>query len=144
MLISRRTALRGIFASLEAPSWEGCAVAEEVQTPYGWTGDSFNRRKVFVRGTGSKTLVLLLSLPGMSSGCIDFGSELALGGFEVHMPLLFGHPVQENVLLGTIESSFFGGFHCLSQPEKIDTVPVLWLQQYVRNLTDLRGRGRLE
>lgn len=29
------------------------------QTPYGWTGDSFKRRKVFVRGTGSKTVVLL-------------------------------------------------------------------------------------
>lgn len=140
MLISRRTAIRGIIASLGTECLAGCALGRDIRPPYGWRVDGFKRRKVFVRGADSRTVVLLHELPGMSPGCIDFGSELTFRGFEVHMPLLFGHPAQESMVLGTIESCVFGGFHCLSQPEDNDTVPVLWLQQYVRNLIEREGK----
>ncbi len=139
MVISRRSMVRDLAAGVGAICCTGGAFAEEAQTLSGWTSERFEGRKVFARGTGAKTVVLLHELPGMSPGCIDFGSELAGNGFKVSMPLLFGHPGQESVALGTIQSCFFGGFHCFSPAGKADTGPVQWLQRYVSSLGDVSG-----
>jgi dienelactone hydrolase len=134
--VSRRAAIRIAAAVLGVACIDRATLAQEVDKPYGWTAESFAGQKIFSRGNASNAVVLLHELPGMSPGCIDFGSELAFAGFRVHMPLLFGHAGQNDVVLGTVESCFLGRFRCFSPGGTVDTAPVLWLQQYIRSLSE--------
>lgn len=138
MSLSRRAALKGGLGIVGIHSLAPLLSAVEADKPSGWTIEYFAGRRVFARGEGKRIVILLHELNGMSPGCVDFGAELAFRGFNVRMPLLFGHPVQDNIVLGTLESCVFGGFHCLSSARKSDTRPVLWLERYIQSLSALR------
>jgi len=108
---------------------------EEVDKPFGWLGSAFFGRTVYERGTSDKVVVLLHELNGLSPGCIDLGVQLVDHGFRVFMPLLFGHPTQDSVSLGTIQSCLFGRFHCFAEgTQKHDTAPVDWTRNFVEHL----------
>ena len=107
---------------------------EEVNKPFGWLGSSFSDHTVYERGSSDKIVVLLHELNGLSPGCIDLGVQLVDHGFRVFMPLLFGHPTQDSVLLGTIQSCLVGRFHCFAEgKEKHDTAPVDWTRNFVEH-----------
>jgi dienelactone hydrolase len=107
-----------------------------VKEPYGWIEETHIRRKVYVRGSGRRIVVLLHEINGLSPACVDFGVELVSQGFHVHLPLLFGHILQSSAFLGYIESCWFGGFECKSpgRTDDKDPMPVQWVRNYVQSL----------
>jgi dienelactone hydrolase len=135
-LLTRRAAIAcTLAASLRPPSAWAADAPHEAKKPLGWTQDTFEGRTFFRRGTSPRAVVLLHELNGLSPECIAFGAQLVEAGFTVFMPLLFGHPEQNSIFLGTIESCIFGGFHCLAEgkPEQ-DTAPVRWTRSFVNEL----------
>jgi dienelactone hydrolase len=143
-----RVSRRGAIASMLAAGLGGLAcysdTGKEVGKPYGWLERSVNGRSVFERGQGDRVVVLLHELNGLSPGCIDFGLELVCSGFRVYMPLLFGHPGQNNVVLGSIESCVFGGFRCFAEGKNQDPKPVVWVSRFVKLICgrpDVRAVG---
>jgi len=51
--------------------------------------------RVFVIGDGPPVIVMH-ELPGLSPAVLHFGRRLAVAGFRVHLPLLFGEPGQDD------------------------------------------------
>jgi len=135
-LLTRRAAIACTLAALLRPlsAWAAGA-PHEAKRPLGWTENTFEGRTFFRRGTSPRAVVLLHELNGLSPECIAFGTQLVEAGFTVLMPLLFGHPEQNPIFLGTIGSCIFGGFHCLAdgKPEQ-DTAPVRWTRSFVKEL----------
>src|SRR5258708_3810596 len=98
--ITRRTLLAALAGATTTPATPDC---EQAKGPDGWCSRIFQGRKVFSRGSGPP-IVLLHEMNGLSPGCVDFGMELAGSRFTVHIPLLFGHPLQNNVVFGAIQA----------------------------------------
>lgn len=48
---------------------------------------------VYSRGAGPSVIVLH-ELPGLAPRCVDFAERLVAAGFRVHLPLLFGQPLE--------------------------------------------------
>jgi dienelactone hydrolase len=137
--LSRREFICGLsavgLASLTSVS--AAQQPEEAHSPFGWLGSGFSGRTVYERGSSDKVVVLLHELNGLSPGCIDLGVQLVDRGFRVFMPLLFGHPTQDSVFLGSIQSCLFGRFHCFSESSgNHNTPPVEWTHSFVQHLCD--------
>ena len=136
--MTRRGALSALGASAVSSmqAFAGPPHPEELSKPYGWVAERIQKRTVYVRGSGRRVIVLLHEINGLSPGCVDFGVELASHGFKVYMPLLFGHVLQDSLILGSIESCWLGGFRCTSPGTEKDTKPVIWVRDFVASLDE--------
>ncbi len=115
---------------------QGCS---QTKSPSGWCTEKFEGKTVYYLGSGP-SIVLLHEIDGLSPACIDLGAELVKAGFTVHMPLLFGHAGEDNLVLGYFESCW-GAFACGSGGT--DMKISRWLRKYVDDLTSraLPGQG---
>jgi dienelactone hydrolase len=145
--LSRRSAIARIAAgglSPVAAAFDDGAI-DESTTPFGWHPDTFQGQRVYSRGQGEVAVILLHELNGLSPGCVDFGMELVSHGFQVFMPLFFGHPMQDDAVLGYLESCVLGKFHCAAtSDERRNTGPVLLTQALVEHVSSrpgIRGVG---
>jgi dienelactone hydrolase len=129
MTAGRRAFLMALTGAAPALTAEP-AVCDEVRQPSGWCRARCEGRTVFYRGEGP-VLVLLHEINGLSPGCVDFGVQLADSGFRVFMPLLFGHAVQDNVVLGYLESCW-GEFSCEATGKDMKIAG--WLRRFVAGL----------
>jgi dienelactone hydrolase len=134
--LPRRAAIVAIAGAVSPLSVWCQQSKQELAKPYGWFEETIDGRKVYVRGRGNRTVVLLHEINGLSPGCVDFGDELAIAGFKVYMPLLFGHALQDSTILGGIESCFLGGFKCGAPGGKKNTKPVVWVDELVKHLSE--------
>ncbi len=117
------------------PSALWSQTTSEATKPFGWMKGSFGGKTYFTRGTSDRCVVLLHEINGLSPGCIDLGVNLVDQGFTVYMPLLFGHPDQDSVAWGGLESCVLGGFHCLANGGRSwEPEPVWWTHTFVANL----------
>lgn len=66
------------------------------------------RLPVYVSEQGSKPLIVLHELPGMSPSFLRYCREMAAEGYKVHMPLMFKSP-------GTEMTPLQSGLFCLSR-----------------------------
>ena len=106
------------------------AACVEVRSPSGWCATVFQGRTVYSRGQGP-SVVLLHEINGLSPGCVDLGVQLVDAGFRVYMPLLFGHAVQDNVVLGYL-ASCLGSFSCAATGKDMKVAG--WLRAFVAKL----------
>lgn len=145
MFLTRRTALALTVAACMRPSALWSETISAASKPFGWSKASFGGRTYFIRGTSDRCILLLHEINGLSPGCVDLGVNLVDQGFTVLMPLLFGHPMQDSVAWGGIESCALGGFHCLSNGGRSwEPEPVRWTQTLVANMekqTEIRSIG---
>ena len=60
--------------------------------------DKESGRLIFTIGDKGHPVLLLHELPGLTPACADFACRLAIQGFKVYVPLLFGDPLQDSHL----------------------------------------------
>jgi len=128
----RRRTIFALTSAVIGPALRQARAASGIEA--NWRAAAFRGRRVYVQGRGPRLVILLHEINGLSPRCIDFGQELADHGFQVHLPLLFGHFAQDNILFGSMESCAFGGFHCFRGASAVSSVsrPVSWVKDFVR------------
>lgn len=98
-------------------------------------------RRVFSKGEG-RPILLMHELPGLDETNVDFAERLVQAGFQVHLPLLFGRPLQ-SALLGNFMRLRFcvsAGFARMAAGE---SGPVIdWLRALAADMADMAGDGR--
>lgn len=97
---------------------------------------------VYRDGSGPGVLVMH-ELPGMSVKCLELADRLIGQGFSVYLPLFFGKPGQDSVLLGLGAAARLcvrNEMNCLANNGR--SLVAAWLRALCRRmLAECRGRG---
>jgi dienelactone hydrolase len=135
MKITRRQMIQQ-FGSTMVGWAASSAHASPARSHAPWQDSTWEGRTVFRQGTSRRAVVLLHEINGMSPSCVDFGQELVDKGYQVYMPLLFGHFGQDSTFRGFWESCAFGGFRCETSGKDLSsgTKPIRWVQSFVNHL----------
>ncbi|MBK7951101.1 MAG: dienelactone hydrolase family protein [Deltaproteobacteria bacterium] len=92
--------------------------------------------EVLVRGEGPPVL-LLHEIPGAMNETLALAMRLARDGFRVYLPILFGKPGDDAMVLNSIRSCVTGDFDCFSKEGSGAVVG--WLRDLSRTIRDREG-----
>lgn len=92
--------------------------------------------EVLVRGEGPPVL-LLHEIPGAMNETLALAMRLARDGFRVYLPILFGKPGDDAMVLNSIRSCVTGDFDCFSKESSGAVVG--WLRDLSRTIRDREG-----
>jgi len=139
--MSRRQMMFQLSCSMLGVAASAAHALPPAQKYVPWQESIWQGRSVFRQGASRRAVILLHELNGLSRSCIGFGQELVDEGFQIHMPLLFGHFCQDAIIPGFLESCMFGEFHCNTSGKNLSsaTKPINWVQAFVNRLATDAG-----